>query len=83
MVWNGMSQEMHTWSMKAQSLKLDLYDLNKYSIKTRILSQTSILYLIRNVSTPYNRIENSTRIRQTRDGQREGLLRIKFEDIFK
>ena len=28
--------------------------------------------------TPYNRIEHSTRIRQTRDAQREGPLRIKI-----
>ena len=30
------------------------------------------------IYTPYNRIEHSTRIRLIRDGQREGLLRIKF-----
>ena len=29
-------------------------------------------------NTPYNRIEHSARIRHIRDGQREGLLRIKI-----
>ena len=36
------------------------------------------IILFHSVTTPYNRIELSTRIRHTRDGQREGLLRILF-----
>ena len=30
------------------------------------------------ISTPFNRIKYSTKIRQTRDGQRDGLLRNGF-----
>ena len=33
---------------------------------------------IQQTTTQYHRIEHSTTIRQTRDGQREGLRRIKF-----
>ena len=88
----SMCLHVYNWNIVACDVNKNNQSL---SLSLSLLSDKTLRFFVF-IFTPYNRIEHSARIRHTRDGQREGLLRIKcyiwnavltyiqlFEDVLK